>query len=737
MAREASENPETTEELLQRAERLEKELDQANRRADRLERELRSVDSCRRAVPGRQTALPEARPVSGESGRFRQMVIRYDRDLRRIYVNPGIETITGRSVSSLIGTALLDGTIWPEHNETMVLIASEVEEVFRSGEEHSFEYQVRVSGRMQPFRMHLVPEFGPHGRVESVLAVSRDMTERRNIERALQESEERYRSIVNGAPIPILVYAEDGEMLAVSETLLESTGIRREELPTYHAWVEYAYGFDPEQKDLVERVIMEMFRTGVPPGSAERIVSTRSGGLKVWLFSINGPWHLSDGRKYFSAMAVDITERKRAEELLRVNSERLLAAKEAADDARLQAETANRAKSEFLAHMSHEIRTPIGGIIGMSDLLYARIRHPEHRYYMNLIRESATSLLSLIGNVLDLSKIESGRVEIVPTDFSIREELQKIVAPFALEARRKGLDVLLRVEPGLPEAVRGDAEKIAQVIRNLFSNAIKYTERGAVRLEAVRQQREDGQLFIEYSVSDTGIGIPSEKRHLLFSSFSRIHDSVTQRETEGSGLGLAISRRIVEMLGGELRVESKAGAGSRFRFAVPLLPAELPNGNLDGESEEDALEKLPSLSILLAEDNKVNRVFIEMSLQEAGHRVKTVENGRESVDAMLQAMDTRKRFDLILMDVQMPEMDGVEATLRIRRLPDSAGRVPIIALTAFALQEDRARFLAAGMNGYVSKPVDFELLASEIRRVMKIRENTPSDPPGSYPTRST
>jgi PAS domain S-box-containing protein len=534
-----------------------------------------------------------------------------------------------------------------------------------------------------------------------------DILSRAQSEEARRQSEEYLQAVFRVAPTGIGV-VRNRVLTRVNERVCEMTGYSQQELLGQSARILYP---TQDEFDFVGR---EKYRQIREKGTGE--VETRwqrKDGSVIDVLMASTPLDRNDLSVGVTFTALDITERKRIQaELVQANLD-LSATTARATELAAQSEAANRAKSEFLANMSHEIRTPLNGVLGMLQLIETTGLDAEQREYVQTAITSSTRLTRLLSDILDISRIESGRLALSETDFEVSDLKGSVLELFAPMARKKNLNLVFRLDPGVPRRLIGDETRLRQILFNLVGNAMKFTQRGEVSVEISQLlPRSASERRVLLCVNDTGPGIPENRLKDIFEPFVQVDGSYV-REHQGAGLGLSIVRRLVRMMRGNLSLDSTLGEGTSICVSLPLRVPQTRTSTAQSGRTEDCV--LPACRILLAEDDEVNLWAGRKILEKLGHRVTPAANGREVLDLL-----ARQDFDLIFMDIQMPVMDGVEATRAIRQdeLLGAKSAIPIIAMTAYAMTGDREVFLRAGMNDYLSKPVQMDGIRQVIARVL-------------------
>jgi PAS domain S-box-containing protein len=541
----------------------------------------------------------------------------------------------------------------------------------------------------------IVPLLGGDGLPEQFIAIRTDITARKTFEAKLAEQLQFVEVLLEATPTAIYLKDMQGRYLRFNKAFEALFGISRDD------WIgKTVFELVPDEGAMMNAKDQALFSTGEPQTYEARFHNRRTGEARDGLYWKAALTDTHGRRTGLVGTILDITEKNRFEQALR--------------EAKLSAEAANQAKGNFLANMSHEIRTPMNGVIGMTDLALDTELNPQQREYLNIVKNSAQSLMVILNDILDFSKIEAGKLHIEAVEFSLLSLLHDSLKTLGARAALKALALECKTPPDLPDRVIGDPVRIRQVLTNLCDNAIKFTAQGGISVDVQVDSASAEGLQLHFTVSDTGIGIPPEKQQGIFEAFSQA-DTSTTRKFGGTGLGLTICARLVELMAGRLWLQSEPDQGSAFHFTIHVqvvASAPIEVSTTSGAVHALATDLVPGagLKVLLVEDHPINQMLATTLLKKWGHQVVLAQNGQEAVD-----MFPGQNWDVVLMDMQMPVMGGLEAT-RLIRARENGHRTPIIAMTANAMESDRQACLGAGMDAHLAKPFQAASLQAVLKR---------------------
>ncbi|BDU51156.1 PAS domain S-box protein [Haliovirga abyssi] len=641
----------------------------------------------------------------------------HDKDRKFTKVSNSVFKVLGYRAEELIGKDPYS-FIHPDDIEKMA------KKLHTTNKDSEMIYEYRMRNKKGEYiwvESKINPIFNENREIISMVSITRDITKIRKMENEIKEQYILIRKIIDNAPAFIFAKDKEGKFLIANKTLSDYYGIPIEKIENFKIEDIYEkYNLNLEEAEEYLKSDIEVIETKI-----EKYIPLESFTTikqdKRWLEVRKIPFEIS-GKVYSLGIAIDVTERKEKEEELKKAIE--------------EAKKADKAKSLFLANMSHELRTPLGGVIGMLEILEITELDEKQMKFVKMGKNSAENLLEIVNDILDISRMEAGKVEINKTEIEIKSFFENLIEFLSINANKKGLELLLDFDKALPKQIMADEGKIRQILTNLIGNSIKFTDDGVINIKVKKEYIIDNKMGIEIKVKDSGIGIEKSKIDKIFEPFTQ-GDSSYNKRYKGTGLGLSISKKLVELMGGRIFINSEKGKGTEITF---ILPLEILNKNNEIEDISDELDKnideenavmknnktkndkmkLEEIKeekiVLIVEDNVINAHLLEYLMKKINFKTITATNGKIAIE-ILEKME---KIDLILMDIQMPVMNGYEAT-KIIKNDSKLNKIPIIAVTAYAREEEIEKILEAGMELCITKPVGKEHLYKAIEKILGIK----------------
>lgn len=625
---------------------------------------------------------------------IKEVIFQTSFDGEWMYLNPAWTKITGFDLWSSVGTNVFE-FIHPDDIELCKLKFK----YLLDNKEKTNHFELRFLTKSGSYKWCEIEErliIGEDGKATGVSGFIKDISDRKTLEEEKNLTTEKFRMIFEKSSVAYLIIKES-KFLDCNQACLDLFGVKERGDFIGKFVKDFSPEFQPDGIKSSDKAIDLIYQAREKGFNKFDWIHMKKDGMEFPVEVILNPIHLAEGNIHFVALN-DLSERKRVES-------ELIAAKE-------KAEEATKAKAQFLSTMSHEIRTPMNAVIGVTHLLSENEPREDQLNNLNILKLSADNLMTLINDILDFSKIEAGKIELEKIDFNFRNFINNVTAGFFMKAKEKDLEFIVDIDPKIPTYLTGDPTRLSQIITNLCCNAIKFTDEGRVVLKADFKGNSDDRVSIQFKISDTGIGIPADKKDQIFESFSQA-DSNTTRLYGGTGLGLAITGKLVELMNGSIDVESETGKGTSFFVNVDLKTSlkSKPKVNFSDEHFADC-EKLKGMHILVVEDNPMNVLIIKQFLKKWDVTYDVAKNGKIALEKV-QETD----YNMVLMDLQMPVMDGYNASENIRKLKgEKYQKLPIIAVTASAFNEIRAKVIGAGMTDFVTKPINPEELCVKLEK---------------------